>query len=141
SPEATDYSVEALASAVAECLDALRHAPAVLIGHSLGGAVAMHVALSRPDLVTGLVLVNSAGLGDEISDELVSLMADAAMRRPATSVPTSGWSPSAALRSWHKTSSRMARGPHKAPWPRPRSEVENSRSPCGSGWRRSTHPC
>jgi pyruvate dehydrogenase E2 component (dihydrolipoamide acetyltransferase) len=83
SPESTDYSVEALSSAVAECLAALHHAPAVLIGHSLGGAVAMHVALARPDLVTGLVLVNSAGLGDEISDELLSLMAGAPGRDTA----------------------------------------------------------
>ncbi len=33
--------------------------PMVLVGHSLGGAVAQEIALARPDLVTGLVLVST----------------------------------------------------------------------------------
>lgn len=35
--------------------------PAVLVGNSLGGRAVLHVAATRPDLVRGLVLVNSAG--------------------------------------------------------------------------------
>lgn len=34
-------------------------APRVLVGHSLGGAVALEIARSRPDLVDGLVIVAS----------------------------------------------------------------------------------
>ena len=34
--------------------------PRVLVGHSLGGAVALEIALMRPDLVDGLVIVSSA---------------------------------------------------------------------------------
>jgi 3-oxoadipate enol-lactonase len=37
--------------------------PAVLVGHSLGGVVALRMALRRPDLVRGLVLTGSAGIG------------------------------------------------------------------------------
>ncbi len=33
--------------------------PLVMVGHSLGGAVALEVALQRPDLVAGLVLVST----------------------------------------------------------------------------------
>ena len=41
--------------------DALGHVPAprVLVGHSLGGAAALEVARTRPDLIDGLVIVAS----------------------------------------------------------------------------------
>jgi len=74
-PETTDYSIESLASAVAEAIGLLKAGPAIFAGHSLGGAVAMQLALDNPALVTGLVLINSSALGDEISPELLSLMA------------------------------------------------------------------
>ena len=37
-------------------------APAVLVGHSLGGLVALRVALRRPDAVCGIVLAAAAGI-------------------------------------------------------------------------------
>jgi pimeloyl-ACP methyl ester carboxylesterase len=49
-------SVQALARWLAESLDA----PATLVGHSLGGAVALQTALDWPDRVARLVLVSSA---------------------------------------------------------------------------------
>jgi pimeloyl-ACP methyl ester carboxylesterase len=70
-PAGADYSVAGLASQVAEALTGLRIPPAVFVGHSLGGAVALLLALERPELVRGLVLVNSAGLGEEIGMELL----------------------------------------------------------------------
>ena len=36
--------------------------PAVLVGNSFGGHVALRIALERPDLVNGLVLAGSSGL-------------------------------------------------------------------------------
>lgn len=44
-------------------MDSLGVSDAVLVGHSMGGAIAAEVALSRPDRVTGLVLVDAAGFG------------------------------------------------------------------------------
>ena len=70
-PSEADYSVAGLATAVAEGITALGLGPSVLVGHSLGGAVGMQIALERPGLVHGLVLVNSAGLGDEFSPDLL----------------------------------------------------------------------
>jgi pyruvate dehydrogenase E2 component (dihydrolipoamide acetyltransferase) len=71
SPEMTDYSVAGLAARVGEVMEKLELAPAVLVGHSLGGVTALQLALDRPKLVRGLVLVNSAGLGPEISGEFL----------------------------------------------------------------------
>jgi pyruvate dehydrogenase E2 component (dihydrolipoamide acetyltransferase) len=66
-----DYSLPALAAAVGEVIEKLDLAPAVLVGHSLGGGTALELALARPKLVRGLVLVDSAGLGAEISGDLL----------------------------------------------------------------------
>lgn len=70
-----DYSVAAHAAAVAESLTSLGITGAVLVGHSLGGAIGLTIALNNPNLVSSLVLINSAGLGDGISSELTTLMA------------------------------------------------------------------
>jgi pimeloyl-ACP methyl ester carboxylesterase len=45
----------------------LRAWSASLVGHSLGGAVVLHVAIRCPERVDRLVLVSSGGLGREIS--------------------------------------------------------------------------
>jgi pyruvate dehydrogenase E2 component (dihydrolipoamide acetyltransferase) len=73
-PASTDYSVEGLAAAIAEAIVTLNAGPAIVAGHSLGGAIALQIALSKPELVQGVVLINSAGLGDEIGAELTELM-------------------------------------------------------------------
>ncbi len=44
-------------------MDSLRLADAVLVGHSLGGAIAAEEAIAHPSRVRGLVLIGSAGLG------------------------------------------------------------------------------
>ncbi|MBM9478149.1 alpha/beta fold hydrolase [Nakamurella flavida] len=57
-------TLTALAGAVWRTLDALaQDGPAVLVGNSLGGAVAMQASLDRPDRCRGLVLLSSAGFG------------------------------------------------------------------------------
>ncbi len=70
-PEAFDYSIPSLAAAVGDAIEKLELSPAVIVGHSLGGAAALQLALDRPELVRALALVNSAGLGQEISGELL----------------------------------------------------------------------
>jgi pimeloyl-ACP methyl ester carboxylesterase len=70
-PVATDYSLTGLANALATVIELQDLAPAIIVGHSLGGATALQLALDRPKLVRGLVLVDSAGLGREISGDLL----------------------------------------------------------------------
>lgn len=55
------------ASVVEGFLDALGIERAHLAGHSLGGAVAGAFALAHPERVASLVLIASAGLGEEIN--------------------------------------------------------------------------
>jgi pimeloyl-ACP methyl ester carboxylesterase len=59
-PQHRDYSLGAQARLVAGFLDALGIAKASVLGHSLGGAVAMHLALEFPERVDRLILVSSA---------------------------------------------------------------------------------
>ncbi|SBT41180.1 alpha/beta fold hydrolase [Micromonospora auratinigra] len=62
------HTLPALARAVAEFLDATGvTGGAHLVGSSLGGAVAMRLAVDRPDRAASLVLVNSAGFGREVT--------------------------------------------------------------------------
>ncbi|MFF3854501.1 alpha/beta fold hydrolase [Micromonospora sp. NPDC002575] len=62
------HTLPALARATADCLDALGvPGPAHLLGNSLGGAVAMRLAVDDPARAASLVLVGSAGFGREVT--------------------------------------------------------------------------
>jgi len=73
---AMDYSVPSLADFLARFLDALGGdwQRVSLVGHSLGGAIALAFASRYPERVDRLVLVDSAGLGPEIDAEVLNLM-------------------------------------------------------------------
>ncbi len=70
------YEVASLANTVARVMEALGPdwIPASLVGHSLGGAVALALAERFPGRVRRVVLVDSAGLGPEIDGGLLDLM-------------------------------------------------------------------
>ncbi|MEU2235573.1 alpha/beta fold hydrolase [Streptomyces vietnamensis] len=55
-PADFDYRMESQAAAVAAVLDHLGVAGVDLVGHSMGGAVTIHLAADRPDLVARLVV-------------------------------------------------------------------------------------
>ncbi len=65
-PEA-DYSPAFLSKVVLAFLDHLQLEKVSVVGNSLGGLVAMYLALAVPQRVSALVLVDSAGLGREIT--------------------------------------------------------------------------
>jgi pyruvate dehydrogenase E2 component (dihydrolipoamide acetyltransferase) len=70
-----------LAEAVTQFMDALKLKNANLVGHSLGGAIAMFIALHRKDLVRSLTLISSAGLGEEINADYIDGFVLAESRR------------------------------------------------------------
>ena len=67
-----DGSVEALAAAVRDYMDAEGLETAHLVGHSLGAAVAVMMALDAPSRVAGLTLIAPAGLGEEIAGDFIA---------------------------------------------------------------------
>ncbi len=66
-PGGGDYSLGALATGLRDLLVALGHERATLVGHSLGGGIAMQFAYQFPEITERLVLVSSGGLGPEVS--------------------------------------------------------------------------
>ncbi len=86
-----DYSLGALASALRDLGGALGLDRATVIGHSLGGGIAMQFAYQYPERCERLVLVSSGGLGPDVglvlrlatipgSELFLSLTAPAARR-------------------------------------------------------------
>jgi pimeloyl-ACP methyl ester carboxylesterase len=65
-----DYSLGNLASGLRDLLLVLGHERATLVGHSLGGGIAMQFAYQFPEMVERLALVSSGGLGLEVSPVL-----------------------------------------------------------------------
>jgi len=88
SPLPGRQSVEAYARSVQEVIDELRLEAAVIAGHSMGGAIALTLALESPERVAGLVLVGTgarlrvvpaileAAADPGASEQVASLMAE-----------------------------------------------------------------
>ncbi|MEW1640547.1 MULTISPECIES: alpha/beta fold hydrolase [unclassified Streptomyces] len=65
-----DYSVAAYANGVRDLLTTLGIESATLLGHSLGGGVAMQFAYQFPERTERLVLVSAGGVGREVNPVL-----------------------------------------------------------------------
>jgi pimeloyl-ACP methyl ester carboxylesterase len=61
-----DYSLGAYANLIRDLLEALGEDRATIVGHSLGGGIAMQFAYQYPERTERLVLVSSGGLGREV---------------------------------------------------------------------------
>nr|WP_037618635.1 alpha/beta hydrolase [Streptomyces aureus] len=65
-----DYSVAAYANGVRDLLATLDIESATLVGHSLGGGVAMQFAYQFPERTERLILVSAGGVGGEVTPAL-----------------------------------------------------------------------
>jgi len=74
----TDYSLGAFAVWLRDLLDQLGVSRVTVVGHSLGGGVAMQFAHQHPEYVERLVLISSGGLGPELGHTLRLLSAPGA---------------------------------------------------------------
>src|SRR5437588_156676 len=61
-----DYSMGAFASGIRDLVLSLELGPVTLVGHSLGGGVAMQFAYQFPERTARLALVSSGGLGRSV---------------------------------------------------------------------------
>ncbi|MBS9533638.1 alpha/beta hydrolase [Mycobacterium sp. M1] len=57
---AAPWTIDANVTALAALLDDTADGPVAVVGHSFGGAIALHLAAARPDLVGSLVLLDPA---------------------------------------------------------------------------------
>jgi pimeloyl-ACP methyl ester carboxylesterase len=67
SAPSADYSLGNIAATLRDLLGALGIERTTIVGQSLGGGIAMQLAYQHPELAERLVLVNSGGLGREVS--------------------------------------------------------------------------
>jgi len=76
-----DGTLGVLADAVTGVLDALGAGLAHLVGHSMGGAVALEVTARNPERIASLTLIAPSGFGAEINAGYLRGFADAQTRR------------------------------------------------------------
>ena len=99
-----DYSLSSHAATLRDLLDRLEIDTVTLVGHSLGGGIAMQFFYLFPERVERLVLVASGGLGREVSTLLRSATLPGAQQ--VLGVVASGWM-TARLESLGRAASRV----------------------------------
>jgi pyruvate dehydrogenase E2 component (dihydrolipoamide acetyltransferase) len=76
-----DPTLHGLAQELIAFMDEVGIDHAHLVGHSLGGAIAMQTAVDSPGRVRSLALIGSAGLGPEINSRYIDAFITAGSRR------------------------------------------------------------
>ncbi|MDT5126705.1 MAG: hypothetical protein QOH54_2349, partial [Mycobacterium sp.] len=104
----TDYSLGAFAVGLRDLLDELGVDSATVVGHSLGGGIAMQFLYQHPDYCRRLILISSGGLGPDVgwilrllaapgAELVMPVIAPSPVLRAGNSVR--GWLSSLGLRS------------------------------------------
>ncbi|WP_431313849.1 alpha/beta fold hydrolase [Mycobacterium avium] len=96
----TDYSLGAFAVWLRDFFDELGVSRAAVVGHSLGGGVAMQFVYQHPDYAQRLILISSGGLGPDVGWVLRLLSAPGAELVLPVIAPTPVLSVGNKLRSW-----------------------------------------
>ncbi|OBK24764.1 alpha/beta hydrolase [Mycobacterium asiaticum] len=69
------WSIDANVAALANLLETAADGPALVVGHSFGGALALHLAAARPELVGALLLLDPAiGLDGQWMSQIAEAM-------------------------------------------------------------------
>ena len=109
---AADYSPAFFERFVAAFVDALDIGRATFVGNSLGGLIALRLALSEPERAGALILVDSAGLGPAVNPAFTSVnvpgLGEAAL--PFWRTPVGAYQ-----RAWGRTALLFAHPPGSVP--------------------------
>ena len=87
-------SIPAMAAHIAGVINALALRRPVVLGHSMGGAVALELALERRQALGGLVIVGSLAKFPPLPDEAFEPLRDVVQGRVRRSFPREAYSPS-----------------------------------------------
>ncbi|MET7479262.1 alpha/beta hydrolase [Streptomyces sp. NPDC005648] len=101
-----DYSLAGYANGMRDLLSVLGVERATIVGHSLGGAVAMQFAYQFPDRCERLVLVGTGGIGRQVTPLLrAATLPGAHLLLQALQLPTMRWQIETAVRvmQWLRT--------------------------------------
>jgi 2-hydroxymuconate-semialdehyde hydrolase len=66
-PEGIEYGIDVWADHMINFLEAVNEKKVSIIGNSFGGAIALHIAKRRPDLINKLILMGSMGVDHPIA--------------------------------------------------------------------------
>lgn len=69
-PKSISYGVDVWVDQLVAFIEKKKLGPLSIVGNSLGGAIALHLAFRRPDLVKKLVLMGSAGIQFQLTEGL-----------------------------------------------------------------------
>jgi esterase len=105
SPHDGDMRYAAMAADVLQTLDGLAALPATLLGHSMGGKVAMQAALTQPDAVARLIVADIAPVAypphhRAIAEAMAALPLSPGMTRAQAGSALSEAVPDAAMRAF-----------------------------------------
>lgn len=80
--DSREYTLESMSRSVVDAMDALGLACADLVGHSMGGRIALHVAHEYPERVAGLALISPVGI-ERARVRMLARLGGSAVLRPA----------------------------------------------------------
>ena len=150
SPHDADMRYEVMAADVLQTLDRMSALPATLVGHSMGGKVAMRVALAQPDAVTRLIVADIAPVAypphyHDIAEAMAALELSPGMKRAVADAALAAAVPDPAMRPFLLQNLQLGASPgwrmglHEIATALPEIEIMGRAGRCALHWPDAVH--